>query len=86
MNVNDVGPIIQEPNNNAIPSETIAARYYYSQLDSYGKMIYDKLKQNKKQPFLPLSRKGCPDKSIVIINAFSVFVADEFVVKHTHSR
>ena len=35
LNVNDVEPIIQEPNNNAIPSETIAARYYYSQLDSY---------------------------------------------------
>lgn len=49
LNVNDVEPIIQEPNNNAIPSETIAARYYYSQLDSYGKMIYDKLKQNKEQ-------------------------------------
>lgn len=29
--------------------KTIAARYYYSQLDSYGKMIYDKLKQNKEQ-------------------------------------
>lgn len=49
LNVNDVEPIIQEPNNNAIPSETIATRYYYSQLDSYGKAIYDKLKDNKDQ-------------------------------------
>lgn len=49
LNVNDVEPIIQEPNNNAIPSETIVARYYYSQLDSYGKAIYDKLKENKDQ-------------------------------------
>ena len=49
VNVNDMEPIIQEPNNNAIPSETIAARYYYSQLDSYGKAIYDKLKDNKDQ-------------------------------------
>lgn len=49
VDVNDTEPIIQEPDNNAIPSETIAARYYYSQLDSYGKAIYDKLKENKEQ-------------------------------------
>ena len=45
----DAEPIIEEPNNNAIPTETIAARYYYSQLDSYGKTIYSKLKDNKDQ-------------------------------------
>ena len=39
---------IQEPNNDA-QTETFVARYYYNQLDSYGKMIYDKLKQNKEQ-------------------------------------
>lgn len=49
VDVNDTETIIQEPDNNAIPSETIAARYYYSQLDSYGKAIYDKLKENKEQ-------------------------------------
>lgn len=45
------GPIlneIEEPNNNE-QTETFTSRYYYSQLDSYGKMIYDKLKQNKDQ-------------------------------------
>lgn len=47
---NDVtAPIIKEPDENAIPSETVAARYYYNQLDVYGKAIYDKLKQNKEQ-------------------------------------
>lgn len=49
VNDNYIEPIIQEPDNNAILSETIAARYYYSQLDSYGKAIYDKLKDNKEQ-------------------------------------
>lgn len=49
IDVNDTEPIIQEPDDNAIPSETIAARYYYSQLDSYGKAIYDKLRENKEQ-------------------------------------
>ena len=49
IDVNDVEPIIQEPDNNAIPTETIAARYYYGQLDTYGKAIYDKLKENKEQ-------------------------------------
>lgn len=49
VNTNDIELIIQEPNSNAIPSETIAARYYYSQLNSYGKAIYDKLKDNKNQ-------------------------------------
>lgn len=39
---------IEEPNNNE-QTETFTSRYYYSQLDSYGKMIYDKLKQNKEQ-------------------------------------
>lgn len=39
---------IEEPNNNE-QAETFTSRYYYSQLDSYGKMIYDKLKQNKEQ-------------------------------------
>lgn len=39
---------IEDPNNNE-QTETFTSRYYYSQLDSYGKMIYDKLKQNKEQ-------------------------------------
>ena len=40
---------IEKPNNNNEQTETFTSRYYYSQLDSYGKMIYDKLKQNKEQ-------------------------------------
>ena len=49
IDVNEAEPIIEEPDNNAIPAETIAARYYYGQLDTYGKAIYDKLKENKEQ-------------------------------------
>ena len=49
VNTADLEPIIQEPSNKAISTETIATRYYYNQLDSYGKAIYDKLKDNKEQ-------------------------------------
>ena len=51
-------PIIIEPNLNEIiegeaqdekENETIATSYYYSQLDSNAKIIYDGLKENKEQ-------------------------------------
>mgnify|MGYP004496806773 CR=1 FL=1 len=38
-------PVNQEPTE----TSTIAARYFYNQLDQYGKIIYNKLRQNKEK-------------------------------------